>query len=79
MGQDREGKMKGLRQLAKADERYREIEGGYRLLEHAFSEITTRLTDEQQDIVWAFVCTSDELDHRLLEIACDYIDFDRPV
>lgn len=47
MGQDREGKMKVLRQLAKADGRYREIEGKYRLLEHAFSEITTRLTDEQ--------------------------------
>lgn len=72
-------KMEMLRRLAKADAKYREIEGTYLELERAFSEMTIRLTEEQQDIAWAFVCTSDELDRRLMEIACDYIDFNRPV
>ena len=74
-----DGKMEMLRRLAKADAKYREIEGTYLELERAFSEMTIRLTEEQQDIAWAFVCTSDELDRRLMEIACDYIDFNRPV
>lgn len=74
-----DGKMEMLRRLAKADAKYREIEKDYLALERAFSEMTIRLTEEQQDIAWAFVCTSDELDRRLMEIACDYIDFNRPV
>ena len=43
------------------------------VLEKQFSDMTTTLSREQEDLVWEFVCTSDELDRRLLEIACEYI------
>lgn len=79
MGKEWEGKLMMLRHLAGTDSRYREIRQEYISLERRFFEMTTRLTEEQQDIAWAFVCTSDELDRRLLEIACGYIDFNRPV
>ena len=72
-----EGKIKLLRLLANGDETYREIMERYKTQEEAFSQTAALLSDEQQDILWAFVFTSDELDRRLLEIACDYIHFDR--
>lgn len=71
------GKIKLLHQLARCDEKYRSIETRFLRLEKEFSEMANRLPDEEQDIAWAFVCTSDELDRRLLEIACDYIDFNK--
>ena len=71
-----EEKIKLLRLLANGDETYRRIKERYRMQEEAFAKTASLLTNEQQDILWAFVLTSDELDHRLLEIACDYIHFD---
>ena len=58
------------------DETYRNIKARYVQLEEAFSKTAALLTEEQQNILWAFVLTSDELDLRLLEIACDYIRFE---
>lgn len=72
-----EEKIKLLRLIANGDETYRRIMERYRTQEESFSQTAALLSDEQQDILWAFVLTSDELDHRLLEIACDYIHFDR--
>ena len=69
-------KIRYLRFLADSDKIYKKIKERYKLQEEAFSQAAALLPHEQQDILWAFVCTSDELDHRLLEIACDYIRFD---
>ena len=71
-----EGKINLLRLLANGDELYRRIKERYRMQEEAFAQTATLLSNEQQDILWAFVLTSDELDRRLLEIACDYVHFD---
>ena len=71
-----EGKINLLRLLANGDELYRRIKERYRMQEEAFAQTAALLSNEQQDILWAFVLTSDELDRRLLEIACDYVHFD---
>ena len=71
-----EGKINLLRLLANGDELYRRIKERYRTQEEAFAQTAALLSKEQQDILWAFVLTSDELDRRLLEIACDYVHFD---
>ena len=70
-----EKKIRLLRLIANGDETYRSIKARYCQLEAAFSKTAALLSEEQQNILWAFVLTSDELDHRLLEIACDYIRF----
>ena len=65
-----------LRELAKKDPKYREIRVRYDTLEDAFGKLAAKLTDEEQDIAWAFVCTSDELDRRLLELVCERFGID---
>ena len=61
------------KEIAKLDSSYSSILQRYLVLEKQFSDMTTTLSREQEDLVWEFVCTSDELDRRLLEIACEYI------
>ena len=65
-----EKKMARLREIAKSDSSYSDILRRYLVLEKQFSDMTTTLPREQEDLIWEFVCTSDELDRRLLEIAC---------
>ncbi len=68
-----EEKLKRLQLIANADAKYRAIKTQYKVLENQFSKTAALLSDEQQDVLWAFVFASDDLDRRLLEIACDYI------
>lgn len=68
-----EKKLAKLREIAKSDSNYRDILRRYLALEKQFSDMTTTLPREKEDLIWEFVCTSDELDRRLLEIACKYI------
>ena len=68
-----EKKMARLREIAKSDSSYSDILRRYLVLEKQFSDMTTTLSREQEDLIWEFVCTSDELDRRLLEIACKYM------
>ena len=53
-----------------------EIRKRYDELENAFGKLTAKLSDEEQDIAWAFICTSDELDNRLLELICECFEID---
>ncbi len=68
-----EEKLKRLQLIANADAKYRALKTQYKVLENQFSKTAALLSDEQQDVLWAFVFVSDDLDRRLLEIACDYI------
>ncbi len=68
-----EEKLKRLQLIANADAKYRALKTQYKVLENQFSKTASLLSDEQQDVLWAFVFVSDDLDRRLLEIACDYI------
>lgn len=73
MDTNMERKIEILKQLSKSDEKYRELYSKFLPLEKQFTKIVNRLTNDEQDVIWDFVFTSDELDQRLLEIACDYI------
>ena len=67
-----EKKLAKLREIAKLDSSYSSILQRYLVLEKQFSDMTTTLSREQEDLVWEFVCTSDELDRRLLDEAIRY-------
>ena len=75
MSQKREQKLEMLRNLARGDGEYGRIEGEYQRLESAFAKMVNTLPRPQQNLIWAYVCTSNELDSRLLEIAGDYLEF----
>ena len=64
-------KIKRLRQLARGDREYRELELRFLGLEKRFFHMVNTLPEKQQDLAWEFVCASDALDARLLEIAWD--------
>lgn len=66
--------MEALKLLARQDYAYRKLEKKFKWLEMEFSEIIRELPGEQKDLVWDFVMSSNELDRRLLEIACRVLD-----
>jgi len=57
-----------LFRLARTDKRYTELSQTYSELEKTMGTITQTLPEEVQDVLWAFICTSDELNWRMLEI-----------
>ena len=71
-----EAKKKRLQLLAECDEEYKSQKVKFLSIEKAFLETVHHLPDHQQDLIWEFVFASNELDGRLLEIACDYIPWD---
>lgn len=71
--EEKEGKLCALRRLAREDLLFRRLERRYLDLEEAFAQMANTLPQDQQDTAWAYVCASDDLDRRLLEIACEYI------
>ena len=68
MSYSTEEKIKALRLIAREDKEYSALVEEYNMLEKNFTEVTQKLTRAEQDVVWAFLCTSDAVDHRLLEI-----------
>ena len=62
--------------LSRRDQKCREIGERYDTLETAFSEMVAKLSQQEQDIAWGFVCVSDELDCRVMELMCECFDLD---
>ena len=65
-----------LWKIARYDPKSCEIGQRYDEQENLFAEMVAKLKPEQQDIAWGFVCTSDELNHRLLEWICECFGID---
>ena len=61
--------------LANADAEFRRITAEFISLETEFMNLVHQLPSEQQDLIYEFVFASDRYDRRILEIACDYIQF----
>ena len=72
----REDQEKLLRLYARTNGEHRKLELKLAWLEREFAEIIGTLTEEQQDIVWDFVLSSDALDRLLLESIWEFIDFE---
>ena len=70
-------RMRILRLLATLDDEYMQLQEEYKVWEEKFTQMAGTLTKEQQDVAWGYVCTSDALDHRLLEIACELLDLNK--
>lgn len=64
-------KLQNIFCLARQDPQYSEMVTKYNELEHRFGELTRDMTDEEQDIAWGFVCLSDAMSLRLVEILCE--------
>ena len=65
-----------LWKIARYDPKCQEIGKRYDELETHFSETVATLGKEYQDLIWAFVTISDELNHRLLEVICQSFNLD---
>ena len=57
--------------MARKDEKYAKLAAEYELLEMEFARIARKLSDEEQDILWGFVCTSDSMNWRILELVAE--------
>lgn len=60
-----------LFQRARQDSKYKKMGEEYSRLEEQFSRMVMQLPQESQDLAWAFICISDEMNWRMLEIICE--------
>ena len=60
-----------LFQRARQDSKYKKMGEEYGRLEEQFSRMVMQLPQESQDLAWAFICISDEMNWRMLEIICE--------
>ena len=63
-----------LFRMARMDAQYAAMSEEYRKFEEAFGKLISKMTDEEQDIAWGFVCTSDEMNWRMMELICQWFD-----
>lgn len=64
-----------IKRISRGDPEYMNIKNEFIKSEINFHELLPQLTMEQQDQLWEFFNLSGELDRRLLEIACEYVNF----
>jgi DNA-binding NarL/FixJ family response regulator len=57
--------------MARKDEKYAKLTSEYEILEMEFARIARKLSDEEQDILWGFICTSDAMNWRILELVAE--------
>lgn len=71
-----ERKMDLMQRIAEKDLEYREMKSRFLILERKFEKTVMELTEEQQNVIWDFVFMSNDLDNKVLEIACSYVTLD---
>lgn len=64
-------KIHKLFDMARKDPRYAELTREYLAYEAAFNELSRDMSEEDQNILWGFVCTSDDMNWRMLEMICE--------
>ena len=62
--------------LARNDPSCSAVSKRYDEMEDAFSQFAAGLSREDQDLVWGFVTTSDELDFCVMGLMCEIFDID---
>ena len=72
MNRKMENRKRQLRQMEANDEQYRTCYSEFLKVEMDFFDLLLELTEQQQDRLWMFVNLSNEVDERLLEIACEH-------
>ena len=59
-----------IRELAKQDEKYSALLKKLCIMEKKLGEVETTMTNTQRDTMWDFFDLSEEVNQRLLELAC---------
>lgn len=62
--------------MAGTDPKYAEMKKEYIRLEKVFSKLAQQLPEDAEDNLWAFVCTSEEMNWRMLELICEKYDIE---
>ena len=68
-----EKRKKVLRRIASVDRQFKACYQAFLQAERDYFDLLLELTEQQQDRLWRFVNLSNEVDERLLEIACEYL------
>ena len=68
--------LRALFDMAHKDKYYSDLIVRYQELESEVSDITQQLTKTEQDIIWKFVCLSDEMNIRIIELLYEKFDLD---
>lgn len=68
-----------IKEMARADKRYKEMLIECKLLEELFDATVAKLSYEEQDIAWDFVMHCEQMSEYVLEMACTYMEFPRRV
>ena len=63
--------IRALFRMARNDPEYAIMHGKYDEVEEQFSNMVMELPQQSQDLAWAFVCLSEEMNWRMLEIICE--------
>lgn len=69
-------KMAALQMLANGDDAYYTMLMALRDLEKRCDAAVQTLPPEQQDAVWDFVAQCERMSRRMLEIACEHMEFE---
>lgn len=64
-----------IRELAQSDVQYRYLTIQLRALDKAYEQVLQGLPEEQRDIVCNFVSMCEQMSERMLEVACEKMDF----
>ena len=67
-------KIHKLFQMARKDPKYAAMTKEYRELEKKFAKMTQSLSKEDENLAWAFVCVSDGMNYRMIELLVDRYD-----
>ena len=71
MGQKNRDRIVALLRAVRSDREYAKLTEEYEKLYEQFETLAGRYPEEEQDILWAFVCVSEQMNWRMLEWLCD--------
>ncbi len=57
--------------MARRNPKYAELSREYQDYAAAFDDFCRRLPEEDQNVLWGFVCLSEDMNWRMLEIICE--------
>ena len=63
--------IQGLFREARKDPEYALRNREYTVLEEKLALMTQKMMEEEQDLIWAFISTSDAMNWRMLEWMCE--------
>lgn len=69
-------KIHKLFDMAREDPKYAALYREYLSYETAFSNLSRDMPEEDQNILWGFICTSDDMNWRMLEMICERFPID---